>query len=342
LGTSASSQHTSRSGFTLLELLLVMGLLGTILGIGLGTFASFDPGRRAARGLVANALRQARNEAVANRAPARVMFDPETRTVTSEGTAVAGTWRFETPQLTGAREINGLAQGFPGTMLTGDGFVGSALDLDLGERGCRVVIDMTSEPLLQLRRGFRLSCALRPKVLKASTILDFGGVLTIESVADGSIRFSVVTRRVDELGRAFPGEAVVVKTAPGAIEAGRWSQVEVRYDGRWLSALSDGVPVAMREESRELWDVEKPLVIGGARSGYNGQIDDLVVIVAKEGEQFILPSSVEFEAKEPFEVRFDEGGGLDPVAHARPVEIGLSFSDGTRDSLSVQMFGTVE
>ena len=319
-----------------------MGLLGTILGIGLGTFASFDPGRRAARGLVANALRQARNEAVANRAPARVMFDPETRTVTSEGTAVAGTWRFETPQLTGAREINGLAQGFPGTMLTGDGFVGSALDLDLGERGCRVVIDMTSEPLLQLRRGFRLSCALRPKVLKASTILDFGGVLTIESVADGSIRFSVVTRRVDELGRAFPGEAVVVKTAPGAIEAGRWSQVEVRYDGRWLSALSDGVPVAMREESRELWDVEKPLVIGGARSGYNGQIDDLVVIVAKEGEQFILPSSVEFEAKEPFEVRFDEGGGLDPVAHARPVEIGLSFSDGTRDSLSVQMFGTVE
>ncbi len=319
-----------------------MGLLGTILGIGLGTFASFDPGRRAARGLVANALRQARNEAIANRAPARVMFDPATRTVTSQGTAVAGTWRFESPKLEGAREINGLAQGFPGTMLTEDGFVGSALDLDLGERGCRVVIDLTEEPLFQLRRGFRLSCALRPKVLKASTVLDFGGVLSLESVPDGSIQFTVVTRRVDELGRAFPGESVVVKTAPGAIEAGRWSQVEVRYDGRWLSALSDGVPVAMREESRELWDVEKPLVIGGARSGYNGQIDDLVIVVSKEGEEFVLPNSVEFEIQEPFEVRFDEGGGLDPVAHARPMEIGLLFSDDTRDSLTVQMYGTVE
>ena len=228
--TSASSTQSTRpasSGFTLLELLLVMGLLGTILGIGLGTFASFDPARRAARGLVANALRQARNEAVANRASARVSFDPETRTVTSEGSAVAGTWRFETPALEGAREIDGLAQGFPGTMLTEDGFVGRALDLDLGERGCRVVVDLQSEPLFQLRRGFRLSCALRPKSLKASTILDFGGVLTLESVADGSVRFTVVTRRVDELGRPFAGEAVVVKTAPGAIEAGRWSQVEV-------------------------------------------------------------------------------------------------------------------
>ncbi len=343
LATSATDgRRPARSGFTLLELLLVMGLLGTILGIGLGTFASFDPGRRAARGLVANALRQARNEAIANRAPARVKFDPLTRTVTSEGTTVAGTWRFETSELVGARELNGLAQGFPGTMLTEDGFVGHALDLDLGERGCRVVIDLSSEPLFQLRRGFRVSCALRPKELKASTILDLGGVLTVEAVADGSIQFSVVTRRVDELGRSFPGESVVVKTAPGAIEAGRWSQVEVRYDGRWLSALSDGVPVAMREESRELWDVEKPLVIGGARSGYNGQIDDLVVVVTKEGEEFILPSSVEFEIQEPFEVRFDEGGGLDPVAHARPMEVGLRFEDGTRDSLTVQMYGTVE
>ena len=340
--STTDRRRPNHSGFTLLELLLVMGLLGIILGIGLGTFASFDPGRRAARGLVANALRQARNEAIANRAPSRVMFHPETRTVTSEGTVVAGTWRFETPKLEGARGINGLAQGFPGTMLTEDGFVGQALDLDLGERGCRVIIDLSSEPLFQLRRGFRLSCALRPKVLEASTVIDLGGVLLLETVADGSIRFSVVTRRVDELGRSFPGEKVVVKTAAGAVEAGRWSQVEVRYDGSWLSALSDGVQVAIRQETRELWDIEKPLVIGGARSGYNGQIDDLVVVVSKEGEDFVLPSSVEFERKDPFDVSFDEGGGLDATAHARPVEVAMRFEDGTRESLTVQMYGTVE
>ncbi|WP_145196675.1 LamG-like jellyroll fold domain-containing protein [Planctomycetes bacterium Poly30] len=348
MGISAATERHSegepdlRSGFTLLELLLVMTLLGTILGVGLGAFASFDPGRRAARGLVANALRQARNEAIAHRAPARVLFDPATRTITSEGTAVAGTWRFETPAMEGARGISGLAQGFPGTPLTDDGFVGKALDMDVGGRGAKVVFDLSSEPLFRVRRGFRLSCALRPKTLEAAQILDFGGVVEMSSFEDGSIGFSVVTRRVDELGRSIPGETINVRTSPGAIEAGRWSQVEVRYDGAWLSALSDGVPVAMRAETRELWDVEKPLVIGGGRSGYDGQIDDLVILVAREGETFILPSSVEFDAREPFEVRFDEGGGLDPIAHARPVEIGLKFDDGTSDGLVVQVFGTVE
>lgn len=319
-----------------------MTLLGTILGVGLGTFASFDPGRRAARGLVANALRQARNEAVAHRAPARVLFDPANRSVTSEGTVVAGTWRFETPALEGARGVDGLAQRFPGTVLTDDGFVGKALDMDLGERGAKVVFDLSAEPLFRLRRGFRLACALRPKTLKSAEILDLGGVVGMALHQDGSIAFSVVTRRVDELGRSLAGETVNVRTSPGAVEAGRWSQVELRYDGSWLSALSDGVPVAMRAETRELWDVEKPLTIGGDRNGYDGQIDDLVVLVAREGETFILPSSVEFDAKDPFEVRFDEGGGLDPVAHARPVDIGLKFDDGTRDGLVVQMYGTVE
>lgn len=332
----------AKRGFTLLELLLVMALLGTIMGIGLGTFASFDPGRRAARGLVANALRQARNEAIAHRAPARVMFDPVTRTVRSEGSTVAGTWRFDTPDLVGARDVNGLPWNFPGTFLTDDGFVGRALDMDLGQRGAKITFDLSEDPLFRIRRGFRISCALRPKVLKASKVLDYGGIVEMETYADGSIGFSVLTRRIDELGRATPGEAVKVRTAPGAIEAGRWSQIELRYDGRWLSALSDGVPVAMREESRELWDVEKPLVIGGSRDAYNGQLDDLVVVAAREGEEFILPPSVEFRAKEPFEVRFDEGGNLDPVAHARPVEIGLLFDDGTQDSLLVQMYGTVE
>ncbi|MEM8712284.1 MAG: hypothetical protein AAGG01_15140, partial [Planctomycetota bacterium] len=320
----------------------VMALLGTILGVGLGTFATFDPGRRAARGLVANALRQARNEAVAHRAPARVRIDPGTRSVTTQGTIVAGTWRFETTDLEGARGVSGFVRNFPGEFLSDDGFVGRALDLDLGERGAKAIFDLGDEPLFRVRKGFRLACALRPKRLARCQILDFGGVVIMDGHPDGSISFEVVTRQVDELGRATPGEKIIVRTTPGAVEAARWSQVEVRYDGRWLSALANGVPVAMRQESRDLWDVEGPLIIGGDRDVYDGRVDDLVIVAVREGETFVLPSSVAFDATEPFEVLFDEGGSLDPVAHARPVEIGLRFEDGTRDSLVVQTYGTVE
>ena len=91
-----------RGGFTIMELMVVMLIMGLVLGAGIGVFASFDPGSSAARGLVANALRQARNEAVAHRAPARVAFDPETGSMRSEGYRVVGTWRFEEESLPGA------------------------------------------------------------------------------------------------------------------------------------------------------------------------------------------------------------------------------------------------
>ena len=123
-----------RGGFTIMELMVVMLIMGLVLGAGIGAFASFDPGSSAARGLVANALRQARNEAVAHRAPARVAFDPETGSMRSEGYRVVGTWRFEEESLPGAGGVDGFPDGFPGTILSDDGFIGRALDLDLGGR----------------------------------------------------------------------------------------------------------------------------------------------------------------------------------------------------------------
>ncbi len=332
----------SRRGFTLLELMLVMVILGTVVGVGLGAFASFDPGRRAARGLIASALRQARNEAVANRAPATVRIDPETRTLMTESYVVAGTWRFETSSLDGAGgEQSGFAEGFPGEYL-GDGFVGRALDLELGPRGARVAIDLSDDPIFSVTRGFRIACALRPSALADAELLDYGGVVKWKLQRDGSVSFEVVTRRVDELGRSSAGESVLLRTSPGALEAGRWGRIELRYDGAWLTALAAGVPVAQRAEFRPLWNLTAPLVLGGGRTPYPGRIDDLVVSVMQRSDEMILPSSTEFEASAPLVVRFDGGGRLDPVEHARPATIGLVYEDGSRSSVTVQIQGTVE
>ena len=61
-----------KAGLTLIELLLVMGVLALVLGVGLGSLASLNPGERAAVGLVQDALRSAHNSAVARVASARV------------------------------------------------------------------------------------------------------------------------------------------------------------------------------------------------------------------------------------------------------------------------------
>ncbi len=341
---TAHDEHrieNGRRGFTLVEILLVMAIIGIVMGATLGTFASFDPGRRAARGLVANALRQTRNTAIAHGAPARVSFDPSTGVVVSESFIVAGTWRFETASLKGARGIDGMADGFPGDFLS-DGFVGQALDLDLGARGAKVSVDLSEDPIFDLRRGLRLAFAIRPAALGDADVINIGNVVKATVRRDGSLSFAVVTLRIDELGRAVKGETIALRTTPGVIEPGRWTRVELRYDLRRLVALVDGVPVAEREETRELWQLTGALVFGGGRQGFAGRLDDVVLSVVSSGDRVVLPRRVMFEATDPFEVRFDGGGSLDPVFHARPVEINLLFDDGSREIVLVRTLGTVE
>lgn len=329
-------------GFTIMELMVVMLIMGLVLGAGIGAFASFDPGSSAARGLVANALRQARNEAVAHRAPARVAFDPETGSMRSEGYRVVGTWRFEEESLPGAGGVDGFPDGFPGTILSDDGFIGRALDLDLGGRAAKVSFDLTEDPAFAVRRGFRLAMALRPLEVQEARIADLGGVVLLDARSDGSVEVGVVTRRLDELGRSRAGERLTLRTRPGVLEPERWVQLEVRYDRQRLVALANGVPVAERGETRELWRLSSAFVLGGGRSRFSGRIDDVVLSTATTSAETKLPPTVQFAAPGPFEVRFDEGGRLDPVIHAGPVEIALEFDDGGSALLEVLRMGTVE
>ena len=329
-------------GFTLVELLLVMTLIGIVLGVGLGSFASFDPGRGAARGLVANALRQTRNTAIERGAPARILIDRERKAVRSEAFTVAGTWRFEDQSLAGARGVDGIADGFPGPFLSEEGYVGKALDLDLGPRGARVQIDLSSDPIFDLGSGFRLSVMLRPVSFVNADVVDLGKVVRVKAQSDGSVTFELTTQREDDLGRPVKGETISLRSGGGVLEPGHWTAIELRYDRRRVVALADGVPVAEREETRPIWGLEGALVLGGGRQRFPGRVDDVVLSVITVGDEVILPKSAEFLASGPTEVRFDESGALDPVFHAGPVGIELIFDDGRTDLITVRALGTVD
>lgn len=329
-------------GLTLLELMLVIVIMGIVSGVAIGAFASFDPGGSAARGLVANALRQARNDAIAHGATARVLIDPGMRTVRTEGYAVCGTWRFETQALAGPNGANGLANGFEGSFLTDDGYIGRALDLGRGGPGANAKFDVGSDPVFDVRGGFRLSFAVMPRELRDSDLIDHGGVVTAKARRDGSVEFGLTTRREDRMGRASAGETVKLRTTPAVLVPDRWTMIELRYDRRRVVATANGVPVAARGENRELWDIARTLTVGGGRGRWNGCVDDVVLATTRTSETLELPGSVEFTADAPFEVRFDEGGRLDPIEHAGPVEIELLVDGERMQTLLVQRVGTVE
>lgn len=331
-----------RRGFTLLELLLVMGLIGVIGGIGLGLFASFDPGRRAALGLVQNVLRQAQQSAVARRAPAVVRIDAVNGTLVAEALEVAGTWHFETPALEGGRGIDATPLDFPGDFLTTDGYTGSALDFARGTRRSRVLVELADDPLLDPRRGFSLEVALRPAALSAAKIIDVGTVVQLSVRADGGLDGRIVPRRLDDVGREVAGPAVVVRSGPGALQVGRWTRVTIAYDRRELTLSADGVPLVSRGEERDLWNLSGPLLLGDVQQGWQGALDQLVLATVWASEEYTLPPSVRFDARTPKLVRFLAGGSLDPALHAGAVEFGLDFDDGGKDEVVVNLFGTVE
>jgi len=329
-------------GFTLLELLLVIGIIGVLAGIGLGMFATFDPGRRAAVGLVQNVLRQAHQTAIARRAPAVVRFDPEGGALVAEALEVAGTWHFESPALEGGRGIDAVARGFPGDPLTDRGYTGRALDFEQGGRTAEVRIDLAQDPLLDPRRGFNLEVALRPARLAAAKVVDLGGVVQLLLRADGGVDGRITTRRIDELGREVAGPPVTVRSAPAALRPGRWTRVALGYDRRELTLHADGVPLGVRAEERELWDPKGPLSLGNPGGGWSGALDQLVLATVRASEAFVLPTGVSIDPSAPRLVRFLAGGSLDPALHAERVSIALVFDDGSRDLVVVNPFGTVE
>ena len=322
--------------------MLVIVIMGIVSGVAIGAFASFDPGSSATRGVIANALRQARNDAIAHRATARVVIDPATRTVRTEGYVVCGTWRFESQDLRGPNDANGLANGFEGPFLTEDGYIGKALDLRRGGQGANAKFEIGSDPVFDVRRGFRLSFAVRPSALRDSELIDLGGVVTAKPRRDGSVEFGLTTRREDRLGRTSAGETIKLRTTPGVLVVDRWTMIELRYDRRRVVATANGVPVAERGENRELWKITNALTVGGGRGRFEGCVDDVVLATSRTSETLELPGTVEFAMEAPLEVRFDEGGRLDPIQHAGPVEIEWSLEGERTQTLRVLRVGTVE
>ncbi len=133
---------------TLIELLLVMGLIALLLGFGVGAIAGLDLGTMGASSLVRSTLRSANNWAVARQAPSRVRIDPETGGVVAEGLAVVGTWHFEEEPPRGAFGLDGQ---LVGAELTDNGYIGRALRLVSDNQGACYEIPVHTDPAFYAR-----------------------------------------------------------------------------------------------------------------------------------------------------------------------------------------------
>lgn len=326
---------------TLIELILVMGLIAMVLGAGLGAFATIDPGRKAAVGIVQNIVRTAHNTSVARRAPARVRLDPATGEIVAEAMTVLGTWHFESVELEGGDGLDGVAVGTD-DLVTDRGYLGAALDFSKAPRGGHVEVPIQDDPAFDPRMGFAFEFAVRPLRAGTARLVALGDVVEVELEAGGALAASFRRRARDEVGRTTVGGRVSARTPAGAVPVERWSRISVTYDRRALRVLVDGVPLAATFSSDEVAPLDGPLRIGGGSGTFPGLFDELVLAIVTGDQRGVLPQSVRFAKDAPRAIEFAAGGALDPTRHTEPVTIELVFDDGGRETVRVGLYGTVE
>lgn len=332
----------SNAGLTLIELLLVMGLLAVVLGTGLGSLASLNPGERAAVGVVQDALRSAHNSAVSRVASARVRIDPKAHTLVAEGLQVVGTWHFEEPSLEGAEGLGGVFIGMD-TSVSERGWIGNAIDFGEAPRGAEVEFAIQDDPIFDLSQGFAIDVHVRPHSLVSARLLQIPDVIEVDLTSSGGVKMRLYRKSTESVtGIDRQGAGVTLESEGGILRENSWVHLRFTYDRREARILADGMVVAHTPGAFELWRVENSLRLGGQSSPPACLLDELAIAVVVASQETELPGDVFFAEGTPNLVQFSAGGALDPTVHLEPVEIGLVFPSGATDQVRVGMYGTVE
>ena len=333
-----------QGGMTLLELLLVMGLIGVLMGAGAGLLASVDLGPRAAKGMVQGVIRAAHNSAVARGASARVHIDRNARSIRAEAMEVVGTWHFEGQGevVRGAFEIDGTNFG---AVSVEDGFAGRALAFPRGSRA-RAEVPLQLYPAFDLSQGFRIELALRLDGGGGGRVLALGEAVGIDVSGEGALACWFAPLVLDSTEHEMKGGRQRFLAPPGSIVPGEWRRIAFQYNRREVTVELDGVRIESTEEvlpdGAPVWKIESPLVIGDSQRGFTGAIDALRLSAVTASETAILPENVEFAADVPKELCFDAGGNLDRSVHREPATVTLVYGDGRTAAIRVGLYGTVE
>ncbi len=335
------ARPTTQFAFTLLELVTVLSVMGILLGIGVGAFRRSIPRREIARNQLLDALRRARLFAVAEQSPATVhLVEPleqgDWPRITTVGEILVGNWHLEGDDSTG----------FPGPWVADNGQVlergllGKAVHLS-GELPSR--IDLFTYSSFDSVHGFAAEMFVQLDDLRERLLLSKGRSFQWSVSDEGFLKLRVTVKMPSKEDPARLEEAFQeLRTESAVAPAGRWTKVKAVFDGMSLSMSCDDAAVAelyLPAAGSLVIDPQADLVIGGLKHAFGGAVDEVRygVFVAETSEALVgmrLAGTLSM-------VRFAAGGGLDPLFHSGPANLGLETEEGAPLWVSVGLLGDV-
>jgi prepilin-type N-terminal cleavage/methylation domain-containing protein len=316
---SAARRRAARAaGFTLIEMLLVLSIMGVLMGISIGAFRHSIPAQALARNAVMDALRLARQFAIQENGTAFVCLEAapgETPTVTAVGKRTVGTWHLEGEDLDGfPHEAHG-----EGQSEEEHGAIGKAVRLAATGASW---LDFGISPSFDSPFGAACELFLQFDAPRNEPLLTKGKGFVLKSDSDGSIKLTVRVHDKDEHGD--PRDTFrTVDTARPVLVPGRFAKVAASFDGMSLRLTVDDVVVAETLLVKPVpfaFDRDAPLLLGSYDGAAAAVVDEVKWAIYDGTTQELR----DMELKLPLAVvRFAPDGTLDPQFHQEPAELCL-------------------
>ncbi len=290
---------TDRRGFTLVELMVVLGLISVIVGFGVGFLQRGANDLTLAQAALRDQFRVASVTARTRGLPTEVASYRDQGTggtvLRARTLTPIGLWHLEPDESVPTALVPRLG----GTPAPGRFGAGIATTGDSG--GAAFAVRAGS--LFDIEHGFAFRVDVRPDRESQATVARMGQAFQLEwdgaMVPGGRVTIAAGTNRAGPVLRV---------TGRRPVPLHQWSTLELVHDGRRLTLLRDGVeegqvecvgvPFQTTEDHLELSPPETPM---------HGVVDEVQLLAYTLGEPVRLPSAVELRGL-PASIPFDRLG----------------------------------
>ncbi len=327
---AASHAREASAGFTLLELLVVVGVLAVLMGLGVGFLRGGGGGGIGeARSAIGAQLRAAALTARTRAVPTEVHVEPG-----PPGKPGVVRARLLEPVLAlhfepGDRTLNLGLEPRLGGQDEPRGRYGHARRPADGKREALASVPLGG--VLDLRDGFALRLEVWLEERQPCVLARLGSNLELALDGQGVPRARMVQRGADGRG----GTAAVLQ-ASQALPLHRWATLELVADRTSFRCLLDGVELARAPAGESVQQQAGDVLdLSAADAPVPGALDEIVLLVFQEAEPLPLPLDVTPEAE--VVVRFGRDG--EPVEPG-PIVLQLPGDQG-RETLRVGRGGAL-